>query len=81
MTTLNTFFLFEIWSKILCAVFMRIDLKTGMRRHPLPHTHNPDVLGPVPEVGVMARRPQGLLNVGDSFRADVAVLRSCALDI
>jgi hypothetical protein len=41
------------------------------------------VLGPVPEVDVMAKRPQGLLNVGDSFRADggAAVLRSCALDI
>jgi hypothetical protein len=38
-----------------------------------------DVLGPVPEVDViMAKRPQGLLNVGDSFRADggAAFLRS-----
>jgi hypothetical protein len=40
------------------------------------HTNN--VLGPVPEVDVMAKRPQGLLNVGDSFRADggAAFLRS-----
>jgi hypothetical protein len=29
---------------------------------------NVDVLGPVLGVGVMAKRPQGLLNVGDSFR-------------
>jgi hypothetical protein len=37
-----------------------------------------NVLGPVPEVDVMAKRPQGLLNVGDSFRADggAAFLRS-----
>jgi hypothetical protein len=37
-----------------------------------------NVLGPVPEVGVVAKRPQGLLNVGDSFRADggAAFLRS-----
>jgi hypothetical protein len=36
------------------------------------------VLGPVPEVDVMAKGPQGLLNVGDSFRADggAAFLRS-----
>jgi hypothetical protein len=35
-------------------------------------------LGPAPEVDVMAKRPQGLLNVGDSFRADggAAFLRS-----
>jgi hypothetical protein len=39
-----------------------------------------DVLGPVPEVGVMAKRPQGLLNVG-TLSARMAVLRSCALDI
>jgi hypothetical protein len=37
-----------------------------------------NVLGPVPEVDVMAKRPQGLLNVGDSLRADggAAFLRS-----
>jgi hypothetical protein len=36
------------------------------------------VLGPIPGVGVMAKRPQGLLNVGGSFRADggAAFLRS-----
>jgi hypothetical protein len=39
-----------------------------------------DVLGPVPEVGVVAKRPQGLLNVG-TLSARMAVLRSCALDI
>jgi hypothetical protein len=36
-------------------------------------SHNPNVLGPVPEVDVMAKRPQGGLfsrNAGDSFRAD-----------
>jgi hypothetical protein len=40
-----------------------------------------NVLGPVPGVDVMAKRPQGLLNVGDSFRADggAAFLRSCHL--
>jgi hypothetical protein len=37
-------------------------------------------LGPVPEVDVMAKRPQGLLNVG-ALSARMAVLRSCALDI
>jgi hypothetical protein len=41
-----------------------------------------NVLGPVPEVDVMAKRPQGLLNVGTlSARMAMAVLRSCALDI
>jgi hypothetical protein len=37
-----------------------------------------NALGPVPEVDVVAKRPQGLLNVGDSFRADggAAFLRS-----
>jgi hypothetical protein len=37
-----------------------------------------NALGPVPEVDVMAKRPQGLLDVGDSFRADggAAFLRS-----
>jgi hypothetical protein len=37
-----------------------------------------DVLGPVPGVDVMAKGPQGLLNAGDSFRADggAAFLRS-----
>jgi hypothetical protein len=39
-----------------------------------------NVLGPVPEVDVMAKRPQGLLNVG-TLSARMAVLRSCALDI
>jgi hypothetical protein len=39
-----------------------------------------NVLGPVPEVGVMAKRPQWLLNVG-TLSARMAVLRSCALDI
>jgi hypothetical protein len=39
-----------------------------------------DVLVPVPEVDVMAKRPQGLLNVG-TLSARMAVLRSCALDI
>jgi hypothetical protein len=41
-------------------------------------TAKKNVLGPVPEVNVMAKRPQGLLNVGDSFRADggAAFLRS-----
>jgi hypothetical protein len=39
-----------------------------------------DVLGPVPGVDVMAKRPQGLLNVG-TLSARMAVLRSCALDI
>jgi hypothetical protein len=38
------------------------------------------VLGPVPGVGVMAKMPQGLLNVG-TRSARMAVLRSCALDI
>jgi hypothetical protein len=38
------------------------------------------VLGPVPGVDVMAKRPQGLLNVG-TLSARMAVLRSCALDI
>jgi hypothetical protein len=41
---------------------------------------HPDVLGPVPGVDVMARRSQGLLNVG-TLSARMAVLRSCALDI
>jgi hypothetical protein len=44
---------------------------------PKAHIH---VLGPVPEVDVMAKRPQGLLNVG-TLSARMAVLRSCALDI
>jgi hypothetical protein len=37
-----------------------------------------NALGPVPEIDVMAKRHQGLLNVGDSFRADggAAFLRS-----
>jgi hypothetical protein len=39
-----------------------------------------NVLGPVPEVDVMAKRPQGLLNVG-TLSVRMAVLRSCALDI
>jgi hypothetical protein len=39
-----------------------------------------NVLGPVPEVDVMAKRPQGLLNVG-TLSARMVVLRSCALDI
>jgi hypothetical protein len=39
-----------------------------------------NVLGPVPEVDVMAKRPQGLLNLG-TLSARMAVLRSCALDI
>jgi hypothetical protein len=39
-----------------------------------------NALGPVPEVDVMAKRPQGLLNVG-TLSARMAVLRSCALDI
>jgi hypothetical protein len=39
-----------------------------------------DVLGLVPGVDVMAKRPQGLLNVG-TLSARMAVLRSCALDI
>jgi hypothetical protein len=43
-------------------------------------SHLADVLGPVPEVDVMAKRPQGLLNVG-TLSARMAVLRSCALDI
>jgi hypothetical protein len=38
------------------------------------------VLGPAPEVGVMAKRPQGLLNVV-ALSARMAVLRSCALGI
>jgi hypothetical protein len=40
-----------------------------------------NVLGPVPRVDVMAKRPQGLLNVGGSFRADggAAFLRSALL--
>jgi hypothetical protein len=38
------------------------------------------VSGPVPEVDVMAKRPQGLLNVG-TLSARMAVLRSCALVI
>jgi Fe2+ transport system protein FeoA len=38
------------------------------------------VLGPVPGVDVMAKRPQGLLNVG-TLSARIAVLRSCALDM
>jgi hypothetical protein len=43
--------------------------------------NGPDnVLGPVPGVDVMAKRPQGLLNVG-TLSARMAVLRSCALDI
>jgi hypothetical protein len=29
-----------------------------------------DALGPAPGVGVVAKGPQGLLNVGGSFRAD-----------
>ena len=40
-----------------------------------------NVLGPVPGVGVMAKRPQGLLNVGALSARVVAVLRSCALGI
>jgi hypothetical protein len=43
-------------------------------------TQENDVLGPVPGVDVMAKRPQGLLNVG-TLSARMAVLRSCALDI
>jgi hypothetical protein len=39
-----------------------------------------DVLGPVPVVDVVAKRPQGLLNVG-TLSARMAVLRSCALGI
>jgi hypothetical protein len=39
-----------------------------------------NVLGPVPGVDVMAKRPQGLLNVG-TLSARMAVLRSCALGI
>ena len=39
-----------------------------------------NVLGPVPGVDVMAKRSQGLLNVG-TLSARMAVLRSCALDI
>jgi hypothetical protein len=39
---------------------------------------HPNVLGPVPEVDVMAKRPQGLLNVG-ALSARMVVLRSCAL--
>jgi hypothetical protein len=39
-----------------------------------------NVLGPVPGVDVMAKRPQGLLNVG-TLSARMAVLRSCALDM
>jgi hypothetical protein len=39
-----------------------------------------NVLGPVPGVDVMAKRPQGFLNVG-TLSARMAVLRSCALDI
>jgi hypothetical protein len=38
------------------------------------------LLGPVPGVGVMAKRPQGLLDVR-TLSARMAVLRSCALDI
>jgi SAM-dependent methyltransferase len=38
------------------------------------------VLGPVPEVRVVAKGPQWLLNVG-TLSARMAVLRSCALDI
>jgi hypothetical protein len=38
------------------------------------------VLGTAPEVDVMAKRPQGLLNVG-TLSARMAVLRSCALGI
>jgi hypothetical protein len=46
-------------------------LATAARRLPAPH-----VLGPVPvaEVDVMAKRPQGLLNVG-TLSARMAVLR------
>jgi hypothetical protein len=32
-----------------------------------PQSGSQNVLGPVPGVGVMAKRPPGLLNVGDSF--------------
>jgi hypothetical protein len=39
-----------------------------------------DVLGPVPEVDVVTKRPQGLLNVG-TLSARMVVLRSCALGI
>jgi hypothetical protein len=38
------------------------------------------VLGPVPGVDAMAKRPQGLLNVG-ALSARMAVLHSCALGI
>jgi hypothetical protein len=41
---------------------------------------NQNVLGPVPEVDVVAKRPQGLLNVG-TLSARMAVLHSCALGI
>jgi hypothetical protein len=49
------------------------------RRH-VRHVFPLHVLGPVPGVDVMAKRPQGLLNVG-TLSARMAVLRSCALDI
>jgi hypothetical protein len=47
---------------------------------PWHHRRDTHVVGPVPEVDVMAKRPQGLLNVG-TLSARMAVLRSCALDI
>jgi hypothetical protein len=52
----------------------------GKAKQQLYHVIN--VLGPVPEVDVMymAKRPQGLLNVGTPS-ARMAVLRSCALGI
>jgi hypothetical protein len=52
------------------------------KRQPLLTTYSfevsNNVLGPVPGVDVMAKRPQGLLDVGDSFRTDggAAFLRS-----
>jgi hypothetical protein len=62
----------------------------GQRPRPGPASQRPangngqlalgNVLGPVPEVGVVAKRPQGLLNAG-TLSARMAVLRSCALDI
>jgi hypothetical protein len=54
-------------------------VEAAVRRSGMPPIAQ-NVLGPVPGVDVMVKRPQGLLNVG-TLSARMAVLRSCALDI
>jgi hypothetical protein len=70
------------------SALRRQPLRIGFGVAVSPGAHRPtdrgarvgNVLGPVPGVDVVAKRPQGLLNVG-TLSARMAVLRSCALDI